>query len=48
VYLDGGPTTDSRPSSIVDVTSGHPRLLRVGAVSADELRSVAADLEVLA
>jgi L-threonylcarbamoyladenylate synthase len=47
VYLDGGPTSDSQPSSIVDVTTGHPRLLRVGAVSADELRSVAADLEVL-
>jgi len=47
VYLDGGATSDARPSSIIDVTSGHPRLLRVGAVSADELRSVAADLEVL-
>lgn len=47
VYLDGGPTSDSQPSSIIDVTSGRPRLLRVGAVSAEELRSVAADLEVL-
>jgi L-threonylcarbamoyladenylate synthase len=47
VYLDGGATSDSRPSSIIDVTSGRPRLLRVGAVSADELRSVAADLEEL-
>jgi len=41
VYLDGGPTTDSAPSTIVDVTSDTPRLLRAGAIGIDELRRVA-------
>ncbi|MDG9704107.1 L-threonylcarbamoyladenylate synthase [Streptomyces sp. DH37] len=46
VYLDGGPTSDSVPSSIVDVTGPVPRLLRAGAISAEELRKVVPDLEV--
>jgi tRNA threonylcarbamoyl adenosine modification protein (Sua5/YciO/YrdC/YwlC family) len=46
VYLDGGPTPDSVPSSIVDVTGSVPRLLRAGAISAEELRKVVPDLEV--
>ncbi|RAJ63250.1 tRNA threonylcarbamoyl adenosine modification protein (Sua5/YciO/YrdC/YwlC family) [Streptomyces sp. Amel2xB2] len=46
VYLDGGPTPDSVPSSIVDVTGRTPVLLRTGAVSAEELRKVVPDLEV--
>lgn len=46
VYLDGGPTPDSVPSSIVDVTGRTPVLLRTGALSADELRKVVPDLEV--
>ncbi|MCH6162638.1 L-threonylcarbamoyladenylate synthase [Streptomyces marispadix] len=46
VYLDGGPTPDSVPSSIVDVTGTKPVLLRTGAVSAEELRKVVPDLEV--
>jgi tRNA threonylcarbamoyl adenosine modification protein (Sua5/YciO/YrdC/YwlC family) len=46
VYLDGGPTPDSVPSSIVDVTGRTPLLLRTGAVSAEELRKVVPDLEV--
>ncbi|CAL9523887.1 MULTISPECIES: L-threonylcarbamoyladenylate synthase [Streptomyces] len=46
VYLDGGPTPDSVPSSIVDVTGPVPRLLRAGAISAEELRKVVPDLEV--
>jgi L-threonylcarbamoyladenylate synthase len=46
VYLDGGPTPDSVPSSIVDVTKKVPVLLRAGAVSAEELRKVVPDLEV--
>lgn len=33
VYLDGGPCGDAVPSTIVDLTSGQPRLLREGAVS---------------
>ncbi|MFC4493764.1 L-threonylcarbamoyladenylate synthase [Streptomyces ovatisporus] len=46
VYLDGGPTPDSVPSSIVDVTGKNPVLLRAGALSAEELRKVVPDLEV--
>ncbi|WP_129842500.1 L-threonylcarbamoyladenylate synthase [Streptomyces sp. RFCAC02] len=45
VYLDGGPTPDAVPSSIVDVTGGVPVLLRAGAVSEEELRKVVPDLE---
>lgn len=46
VYLDGGRTPDPEPSSIVDVTGKTPVLLRVGALSAEELRKVVPDLEV--
>ncbi|RLL68917.1 L-threonylcarbamoyladenylate synthase [Streptomyces sp. Z26] len=46
VYLDGGPTPASVPSSIVDVTGRVPVLLRAGALSAEELRKVVPDLEV--
>ncbi|MCW2857568.1 MAG: translation factor [Marmoricola sp.] len=42
VVLDGGPTTDDRPSTIVDCTGTQPRVLRVGAIPVDEI------LEVLA
>jgi tRNA threonylcarbamoyl adenosine modification protein (Sua5/YciO/YrdC/YwlC family) len=40
VVLDGGPTSDDRPSTIVDCTSDRPRVLRVGAVPVAELRSL--------
>ncbi|MEU5835170.1 L-threonylcarbamoyladenylate synthase [Streptomyces diacarni] len=46
VYLDGGPTQDNVPSSIVDVSGPVPLLLRAGALDADELRKVVPDLEV--
>lgn len=46
VILDGGPTTDDRPSTIVDCTAEQPRLLRAGAISAEELRTVLAGAEV--
>jgi L-threonylcarbamoyladenylate synthase len=45
VYLDGGPTPASVPSSIVDVTGKVPVLLRAGALSAQQLREVVPDLE---
>ncbi|AEW96543.1 MULTISPECIES: L-threonylcarbamoyladenylate synthase [Streptomycetaceae] len=45
VYLDGGPTPAAVPSSIVDVTGKVPVLLRAGAISAEELRTVVPDLE---
>ena len=46
VYLDGGPTEDAVPSSIVDVTGPVPVLLRAGAIDADALRTVVPDLEL--
>jgi L-threonylcarbamoyladenylate synthase len=48
VYLDGGPSGEAVPSSIVDVTGPVPVLLRAGAVDADTLRGVVPDLEVRA
>jgi tRNA threonylcarbamoyl adenosine modification protein (Sua5/YciO/YrdC/YwlC family) len=44
VYLDGGPSGDPVPSTIVDVTGDVPQVLRLGAVSLDELREVVPDL----
>lgn len=46
VILDGGATSDALPSTIVDCTGSQPRLLRVGAISAEELREVLKDVEV--
>lgn len=46
VFLDGGPAGDPVASTIVDVTSAVPRLLRAGAVGVEELRRVIPDLEV--
>lgn len=45
VYLDGGPTGDPVPSTIVDVTGDVPRVLRAGAVTIEELRDVVGDVE---
>jgi tRNA threonylcarbamoyl adenosine modification protein (Sua5/YciO/YrdC/YwlC family) len=45
VYLDGGPSTDPVPSTIVDCTISPPKLLRPGAVSVSELRSEVPDLQ---
>jgi L-threonylcarbamoyladenylate synthase len=44
VYLDGGPTADNVPSSIVDVTGDVPKLLREGALSFDQLLKVVPNL----
>jgi tRNA threonylcarbamoyl adenosine modification protein (Sua5/YciO/YrdC/YwlC family) len=46
VYLDGGITDDSVPSTIVDVTGSRPRILRVGHISLEDIRSVVGDVEV--
>lgn len=46
VILDGGPTQDDKPSTIVDCTGAQPRVLRVGAISVEELRTVLAGIEV--
>ena len=44
IYLDGGPAGDPVPSTIVDLTRDTPKVLRLGALSLDELRSVVPDL----
>lgn len=45
VYLDGGPSGEPVPSTIVDVSGPVPRLLRAGALDVATLREVAPDLE---
>ncbi|PSK89978.1 tRNA threonylcarbamoyl adenosine modification protein (Sua5/YciO/YrdC/YwlC family) [Murinocardiopsis flavida] len=40
VYLDGGPCADEVPSTIVDLTYAVPRVLRIGAIPIERLRSV--------
>jgi L-threonylcarbamoyladenylate synthase len=40
VYLDTGATTDSRPSTILDLTTAVPRLLRAGAIPVEKLRGI--------
>jgi L-threonylcarbamoyladenylate synthase len=44
IYLDGGPTADNVPSSIVDLTGDEPRLLREGALTFDQLAKVVSNL----
>ncbi len=39
VYLDGGPTADAVPSTILDATGATPRVLRQGAVAVETLHS---------
>ncbi len=46
VYLDGGPSGEPVPSTIVDVTGEVPKVLRSGDVRVEALREVAADLEI--
>jgi L-threonylcarbamoyladenylate synthase len=40
VYLDGGEVTGGQPSTIVDITGDSPRVVRVGALSLEQLRAV--------
>ncbi len=40
VYLDGGPCADRTPSTILDLTTPVPRLLRRGAISVEKLRGI--------
>jgi tRNA threonylcarbamoyl adenosine modification protein (Sua5/YciO/YrdC/YwlC family) len=40
VYLDGGPVRGGQPSTIVDITGDVPRLVRLGALSLEQLRAV--------
>ena len=45
VYLDGGPSGDAVPSTIVDLTGDVPTVLRAGAVSLAELREVVPEVQ---
>jgi tRNA threonylcarbamoyl adenosine modification protein (Sua5/YciO/YrdC/YwlC family) len=45
VYLDGGPSADPVPSTIVDCTVDPPRLLRAGAISLEELRTEVPEIQ---
>jgi tRNA threonylcarbamoyl adenosine modification protein (Sua5/YciO/YrdC/YwlC family) len=47
VYLDGGPVAEAVPSTIVDLTGDHARVLRAGALDVALLRELAPDLEVV-
>jgi tRNA threonylcarbamoyl adenosine modification protein (Sua5/YciO/YrdC/YwlC family) len=47
IYLDAGPSTTGVRSTIVDGTQDVPRVLRLGAIGLDELRSVVPGLEEL-
>jgi L-threonylcarbamoyladenylate synthase len=40
VYLDGGQVSGGEPSTIVDITGDTPRLVRLGALSLEQLRAV--------
>ena len=40
VYLDGGEVTGGQPSTIVDLTGDTPRVVRLGALSLEQLRAV--------
>ncbi|MEU8177089.1 L-threonylcarbamoyladenylate synthase [Microbispora hainanensis] len=40
VYLDAGPCADTIPSTIVDLTTAVPRVLRKGAVPVDKIRAL--------
>lgn len=44
VYLDGGPSEGGEPSTIVDLTADVPRVVRVGAISVEQLRKVVPEI----
>jgi L-threonylcarbamoyladenylate synthase len=44
VYLEDGQVRGGVASTIVDVTEARPRILRLGAITADELREVVPDI----
>jgi L-threonylcarbamoyladenylate synthase len=46
-YLEAGPCPDPVPSTIVDLTSDPPRVLRLGAIPLEKLRDVVPDIEAV-
>ena len=47
IYLDGGQTPGNVASTIVDVSSGEIKLLRLGAISIEEIRQVVPIIDLL-
>jgi L-threonylcarbamoyladenylate synthase len=45
VYLEAGPCPDPVPSTIVDLTQDRPVVLRQGAISFEQLRSIVPDMQ---
>ena len=41
LILDGGTTSNTRPSTVIDLTVSPPRLLREGPITLEQLREVA-------
>ncbi|HEY8533551.1 MAG TPA: L-threonylcarbamoyladenylate synthase [Micromonospora sp.] len=46
-YLEAGPCPDPVPSTIVDLTTTPPRVLRAGAIPLEKLREVVPDIEAV-
>ena len=46
LVLDGGPTTGGLSSTIVDCTTPDVKVIRVGAISTEEIRSAIASAKV--
>jgi L-threonylcarbamoyladenylate synthase len=44
LYLDAGALPESEPSTVIDLSSSPPRLLRIGAVPVDRLKAAVPDL----
>lgn len=47
VFLDGGPRSETEPSTILDCTKADPVVLREGSVSLDALREVLGPVELI-
>lgn len=47
LYLDAGTLPPSKPSTVIDMTAGSPRILREGAVSAEAIRGFIPELGVV-
>jgi L-threonylcarbamoyladenylate synthase len=45
LYLDAGPLTGVLPSTVIDVTAETPRLIREGAIAAEDLRAIVPSIE---
>lgn len=45
LILDGGPTTGGLESTVLDLASGHPRILRLGLVTQEQIEAVIGPVE---